>query len=148
VLISSIFLPVLQISGSSMEPVLNDGEIVVLFKTDKLKTGDICSFTWNNRILNKRVIACPGDTVDIDTEGNITVNGKLLDEPYVREKSLGQCDVEFPVTVGKGEYFFAGDRRESSIDSRSSVIGNVPTEQIIGKIVFRVWPIKSIGIVG
>lgn len=145
VLISSLFLPVMQISGNSMEPTLRDGEIIVLVKTERFRTGDLCSFSWNNRVLIKRIIAGPGDWVTIDPEGTVFVNQKALDEPYLSEKSLGECDITFPYQVPDHHYFALGDHRATSIDSRSTVIGSVDKEQIIGKVVFRVWPWERMG---
>ncbi len=147
VLIATLVLPVLQISGTSMEPTLNNGEIVVLIKTSKLQKGDLCGFSYSNKILIKRVIALPGDTVIIDGEGNVAVNGEVLAEPYITEKGLGECDIEFPYTVPENSYFLMGDQRKTSIDSRSSVIGCISNDQIIGKIILRVWPIKEISFI-
>jgi len=147
VLISSLFLPVLQIAGDSMTPTLNNDEIVVLVKTNHFDTGDLCSFSWNNKILIKRIIAGPGDWVEIDGDGTIYVNGEALEEPYVMDKSLGECDLKFPIQIGENEYFLVGDHRSTSVDSRSTVIGNVSTEQIIGKVVFRIWPFGRIGFI-
>lgn len=145
VLIASLFLPVMQISGDSMVPTLNNGEIVVLVKTAKFKTGELCSFSWNNRTLIKRIIAGPGDWVEIAEDGTVQVNGATLEEPYVSEKSLGECDISFPYQVPDNHYFALGDHRATSIDSRSTVIGSVEKEQIIGKVVLRVWPLRSAG---
>lgn len=147
VLISSLLLPVMQISGDSMVPTLRDEDIIVLVKTEKFETGDLCSFSWNNRTLIKRIIAGPGDWVEIDTEGNVYVNQKLLDEPYVTEKSLGECDIDFPYQVPDNHYFAMGDHRATSIDSRSTVIGSVDKEQIIGKVMYRVWPFDAMGFI-
>ena len=144
VLIATLILPVLQISGTSMEPTLNNGEIVILLKTQKLSKGDLCGFSYSNKILIKRVIALPGDTVYIESDGTVLVNGEVIDEPYVSDKALGECDIEFPYTVPENEYFLMGDHRATSIDSRSSVIGCVPKEQIVGKIFLKVWPLKEI----
>ncbi len=146
VLIATLVLPVLQISGTSMEPTLNNGEIVVLVKTSKLERGDLCGFSYSNKILIKRVIGLPGDAVSIDSEGTVFVNGEALDEPYVIEKSLGECDLEFPYIVPENEYFLLGDQRDSSIDSRSSVIGCIDKEQILGKLFFRIWPFSEISL--
>lgn len=145
VLIATLALPVLQIKGSSMEPTLNDEEIVVLLKTTKLKRGQLCCFSYQNKYLIKRVIGIPGDSISIHEDGTVYLNGSPLNEPYVIDKSLGECDVEFPVNVTDGHYFILGDHRSTSIDSRSSVVGLVDSEQIVGKIFFRVWPFKSIG---
>lgn len=144
VLITTLILPVLQIAGTSMEPTLNNGDIVVLLKTAKLEYGDLCGFSYSNKILIKRVIAMPGDTVVIDPSGKVWVNGVELDEPYVTEIGLGECDIEFPFTVPENTYFLMGDHRTTSIDSRSTVIGCIPTEQIVGKLFFRVWPLSDL----
>lgn len=145
VLISSLFLPVLQITGDSMVPTLNNDNIVVLMKTEKFKSGDICSFSWNNRTLLKRVIGVPGDWIEIDKDGTVYLNGEKLDEPYVTEKSLGECDLTFPYQVPENSLFLMGDHRETSIDSRSSVIGSVHYDQVIGKVIYRIWPLREIG---
>ena len=126
-----------------MEPTLNNGEIVVLVKTTKMDRGDLCGFSYNNKILIKRVIGLPGEVINIDAAGTVYVNGEALDEPYLTGKSLGECDIEFPFTVPENEYFLLGDHRESSIDSRSSVIGCVKLEQIVGKIFWKIWPLSE-----
>ena len=145
VLISTLLLPVLQITGSSMEPNLENGDIVMLVKTKSFETGDVCAFTWNNRTLVKRVIGIPGDWVEMDEEGNVYVNGEKLEEPYVTDKSLGECDITFPYQVPDHSLFVMGDHRETSIDSRNTVVGSVDHQQIIGKVIMRVWPFKEIG---
>ncbi len=142
-LVATLILPVLQISGTSMEPTLNNGEIVVLIKTSELKRGDLCGFAYSNKILIKRVIGLPGDTIFIDEDGTIYINGYALDEPYITEKAFGECDIEFPYTVPEEEYFLMGDQRATSIDSRSTVIGCIPKDQIIGKLIFKVWPLEE-----
>ena len=142
-LIATLLLPVLQIAGTSMEPSLIDGDIVILIKTDKLKTGDLCAFYYSNKILIKRIIGVPGDYLWINPDGTVYLNGTELEEPYIREKSLGECDVEFPLQVIEKSYFMMGDQRETSIDSRSSVIGNIAQDQIIGKIVCKIWPLSE-----
>lgn len=143
-LIATLVLPVLQIAGTSMEPTLHDGDLVLLVKTDKLKTGDLCAFYYSNKILIKRVIGTPGDYIWIENDGTVFLNGKELDEPYIMDKALGECDVEFPYQVPEGCYFLMGDHRETSIDSRSSAIGSVSTEQLIGKIICKIWPLSEI----
>ena len=145
VLIATLILPVLQIEGTSMEPTLHNGDIVLLAKTTRFERGELCGFTWNNKLLIKRVIGVPGDWIEIDTDGTIYLNGEKLDEPYVQELALGECDLEFPFQVPPEQYFVVGDLRESSIDSRNTLIGCVQKDQIVGKVFFRVWPFKSIG---
>ena len=144
VLIATLILPVLQIEGTSMEPTLFGGDVVLLMKTTRFDHGDLCGFTWNNKLLIKRVIAVPGDWVEIDTDGTVYLNGDKLVEPYVQQKAFGECDLEFPYQVPPGQYFVVGDMRESSIDSRNTLIGCIPKEQIVGKVFFRIWPFKSI----
>lgn len=146
-LIATLIMPVLQISGSSMNPTLHEGEIVLSLKTKKFDTGDIIAFYHGNKILVKRVIAKSGNWVNIDEDGKVYVNEKLLDEPYLKERNLGQIDIEFPYQVPEGSYFVLGDDRATSIDSRNSTIGCVNEEDIIGKVIFKVWPIKRIGLV-
>ena len=144
VLIATLVLPVLQIEGTSMEPALSNGDVVLLMKTTRFERGDLCGFTWNNKLLIKRVIGLPGDWIEIDTDGTIYLNGDKLEEPYVEHKALGECDLEFPFQVPQEQLFVIGDMRESSIDSRNTVIGCIPKDQIVGKVFFRVWPFKSI----
>ena len=141
VLLSTFLFPVIQVTGDSMEPTLTDGDVLVLLNTDNYKGGQLCCIAWQNKLLIKRVIALSGDQVDIDQSGNVTVNGQVLDEPYVTEKSLGECDIEFPYQVPEGKVFVMGDRRASSIDSRSSAIGCVGDDQIVGRVLFKVWPL-------
>ena len=140
VLIATLVLPVLQIEGTSMEPTLSNGDIVLLTKTTRFDHGDLCGFTWNNKLLIKRVIGLPGDWIEMDTDGNIYLNGEKLEEPYVQQKDFGECDLEFPFQVPQEQYFVVGDMRESSIDSRNTLIGCIPKDQIVGKVFFRVWP--------
>lgn len=144
VLVATLILPVLQIEGTSMEPSLLNGDIVLLAKTTRFNHGDLCGFTWNNKLLVKRVIGKPGDWIEIDTDGNVYRNGEQLEEPYVQMHALGECDLEFPFQVPQEQYFVMGDMRESSIDSRNTLIGCIPKDQIVGKVFFRVWPFKSI----
>ena len=140
-LIATLVFPVLQIAGNSMEPSLTEGDLVLLVKTDKLETGDLCAFYYSNKILIKRIIASPGDYLWIDPDGTVFLNGDELSEPYVSEKALGECDIEFPYQVPENSYFMMGDHRETSIDSRSSTIGCISEDQIIGKIWCRIWPL-------
>lgn len=142
-LIATLVLPVLQIAGTSMEPTLSDGDLVLLVKTDRLKQGDLCAFYYSNKVLIKRVIGLPGDYISIDGAGNIYVNSALLEEPYITEKALGECDIDFPYQVPENHYFLVGDQRATSIDSRSSVIGCVPKDQLIGKLLCRFWPLAD-----
>ena len=144
VLIATLILPVLQIEGTSMEPTLHNGDIVLLMKTTRFDHGDLCGFTWNNKLLIKRVVGVPGDWIEIDTDGTVYLNGEKLDEPYVQKKAFGECDLEFPYQVPQEQYFVIGDMRESSIDSRNTLIGCIPKDQIVGKVFFRVWPFKNI----
>ena len=144
-LVATLILPVLQVSGKSMEPSLDDDDIVVLYKTNKFKTGDICGFYWQNKLLLKRVIAGPLDVVEIDDEGNVKVNGKVIDEPYVNEKALGESNITYPFQVPEDKYFVLGDNRSVSIDSRNTIIGCVDKDQIAGKVMIRVWPLKKLG---
>lgn len=147
-LVATLILPVLQIAGTSMEPSLKDGDIVLLVKTDRMKTGDMCAFYYSNKILIKRVIATPGDYIWIENDGTVFLNGEPLDEPYLTEKALGECDVEFPYQVPENCYFVMGDHRETSIDSRSSAIGCVSKDQLIGKILCRFWPLPDFAWMG
>ena len=147
VLIATLFLPILQISGDSMAPTLEHDEIVVLLKTKEFDRGDLIGFYYQGKILLKRVIALPEDEVVIDGEGNVYVNEELLEEPYVTDKSLGDCDLEFPHSVPGTGYFVLGDRRSNSVDSRNSVVGAIKREDIIGRVCVRVWPLSRIGLI-
>ena len=145
ILVATLWMPVLQIYGSSMTPTLQEGQIVVSVKGSDFQQGDLVAFYIGNKLLVKRVIAGPADTINITADGTVSVNGQVLDEPYVEEKSLGECDLEFPYQIPDSRFFLMGDHRETSVDSRSSVVGCVAEEQIVGKIVFCVWPLPFFG---
>ena len=145
VLVATLFLPILQIYGTSMKPTLSEGEIVVSIKGSAFERGDIISFYYNNKILVKRVIAFEGEYVNINDDGTVLINNKAIEEPYITEKSFGECDLKLPYQVPAGKIFVLGDHRDTSVDSRSSVMGCVAEEQIVGKIVFRVWPFDRMG---
>ena len=145
-LVNYMLLPVMKINGSSMEPTLAEGNITIVLKTDHFERGDICCFYYDDRILCKRIIGMPGDSVDIDEYGNVSVNGQTLSEPYVSEKSLENCDIEFPFAVPENMYFVLGDNRPVSDDSRTSVIGCVRENRMIGKVIVCIWPFSDFGI--
>lgn len=147
VLVAALWLPVLEIFGSSMTPTLSEGQYVVAVKDNTPQTGDIVAFYYGNKVLVKRCIAGPGSWVDILEDGTVTVNGKALDEPYLTRKHFGICDLELPYQVPEGTYFLMGDERETSVDSRHSSVGCISVDQMVGKIVYRVWPIETFGIV-
>ena len=147
VLIAVLLLPVLQISGTSMTDSLQDEDIVVALNSSGYETGDIIAFYYNNNILVKRVIAAAGDWVDIDEAGNVYVNEELLEEPYVKEKALGDCNISLPYQVPEGRCFVMGDHRATSIDSRNTAVGCVSNDMVIGKILVRVWPVSELGMV-
>lgn len=147
VLVATLWMPVLQIFGSSMTPTLQEGEIVVSVKDSDMEPGDIVAFYYGNKVLIKRYIAGPGSWVDIQEDGTVVVDGNVLEEPYLEEKSFGICDLEFPYQVPDGTYFLMGDHRETSVDSRHSSVGCISADQIVGKIVYRVWPLSAFGIV-
>lgn len=146
ILVATLWLPVLQIYGNSMTPTLEAGNIVLSLKSDEFQPGDIIAFYYNNKILVKRVIASAGDWVDIDEEGNVFVNGEALDEPYLTEKAYGDCNIELPYQVPESRVFVMGDHRSVSVDSRNSQIGCIGEEQIVGKLVMRIWPLTDIEI--
>ena len=146
-LVTTLFLPILQISGDSMSPTLEHDEIVILIKTNTFQRGDLVGFYYQGKILLKRVIGLPEDEIAIDADGNVYINGELLDEPYVTDKGLGDCDLEFPYKVPGTGYFVLGDQRSNSVDSRNSVIGSISKDDIIGKVFLRVWPLAKIGFV-
>ena len=145
ILVATLWLPVLQIYGNSMTPTLQDGEIIFSVKTSEFEPGDIAAFYYNNKILVKRVIAGPSDWVNIDEDGTVYINEVRLDEPYLVEKALGECDISLPFQVPEGRWFVMGDHRSTSVDSRSTAVGCVSEEQMVGKIIFRVWPLNRLG---
>ena len=147
VLVATLWMPVLQIYGSSMQPTLKEGQIVVSLKNSEFKQGDLIAFYIGNKLLVKRVIAGPGDIVNISDDGTVRVNGQVLNEPYVSEKALGESDIEYPYQVPDARYFVMGDHRKTSVDSRNSVIGTIALEQIVGKIAFCVWPLSNFGVI-
>ena len=147
VLVATLWLPVLQIYGGSMTPTLVDGDIVVSMKSSDLEQGDVVAFYYNNKILVKRVIAGPGDWVDIKEDGTVFVNSKELNEPYIEEKAFGDCNIELPYQVPEARLFVMGDQRSISVDSRNTAVGCIAEEQIVGKMVFRAWPLDSIGVI-
>lgn len=145
VLIATMFLPVLQVVGTSMEPTMESGQIVLALKNKKFKQGEVVAFYFNNKILLKRVIGSPGDWIDIKEDGTVFVNNVELEEPYLSDKSLGQCEITFPYQVPDGKIFVLGDHRGTSVDSRSLAVGCIAEEFIVGKVEYRVWPLKEIG---
>ena len=147
ILIATLWMPVLQIYGASMTPTIDNNDIVISFKTKKLNTGDVVAFYHGNKLLVKRCIAGPAEWVDIDVEGNVSVNGQILEEPYISEKNIGTCDITLPYQVPEDKYFVMGDHRETSVDSRTTTIGCISEDEIVGKIVFRVWPLNKIGVI-
>lgn len=145
VLVATLLLPVLRIFGGSMSPTLQDGDIVVAVKGGEVESGDVVALYYNNKILVKRIIAQSGDWVNIDGEGNVYVNDKALEEPYLTEKAFGDADIELPYQVPDGLYFIMGDHRATSVDSRHQTVGCLDPEDIVGKIVLRVWPLSELG---
>lgn len=143
ILVATLWLPVLRITGESMSPTLEDGELVVSVKNSSFERGDMIAFYYNNKVLVKRVVAMAGEWVNIDPDGNVYINDVLFDEPYLVDKSVGQCDIEFPYQVPDGRIFVMGDHRSISVDSRSKAVGCVAQEQVVGKLVMRVWPLKQ-----
>ena len=145
ILVATLWMPVLRIYGTSMVPTLEDGQIVVSVKSSSFEPGDIVAFYHGNKLLIKRFIAGPADWVDIDADGNVSVNGTVLDEPYIAEKAYGETNITLPYQVPDNRYFLMGDNRDVSVDSRNTAVGCVSDEQIVGKVVFRIWPLSQFG---
>jgi signal peptidase I len=145
ILVATLWLPVLQIYGNSMTPTMHNGDIVFSLKSSDFKPGDVVAFYYNNKILVKRVIAGPADWVDITEDGSVYVNGEMLDEPYLADKALGDTNIELPYQVPDAKIFVMGDHRSISVDSRNSAVGCVAEEQIVGRLVFKIWPLDNLG---
>lgn len=145
VLVATLWMPVLRIYGASMSPTLENGNIVISVKENDFQPGDVIAFYYNNKILVKRVVAGPGDWVNIDDEGTVYINDKKLDEPYLTEQALGDCNIELPYQVPESRLFVMGDHRSVSVDSRNTSVGCVAEEQIVGKLVFCIWPFGDFG---
>lgn len=145
VLTAVLLLPILRIYGDSMAGTLDTGDVVVSVKSSDFRTGDVMAFYYNNNVLVKRVIAQGGDWVDIDQEGNVSVNGERLDEPYLSSKAYGETNIELPYQVPEGRVFVMGDNRDVSIDSRNTAVGCISSEQVVGKIIFKIWPLTGFG---
>lgn len=145
VLIATLWMPVLKITGSSMSPTLHKDELVVAIRTKQFKSGDVIAFYYDNKILIKRVIATSGQYVDIKEDGTVLVDGKALDEPYIQEKSKGECDIKLPYQVGDGKIFVMGDDRAISLDSRTTAVGTIEEEKVLGRVIFKVWPWAGFG---
>lgn len=145
VLIATLVMPILQITGTSMTPVVGQGEIAMVVRGANPQRGDIIAFYYNNKVLIKRVIGLPGEWINIDGSGNVYINGELLDEPYITDRALGDCSITLPYQVPDGRYFVLGDHRSTSRDSRSTLVGPVSEEQIMGRVTLRIWPLNRIG---
>lgn len=145
VLIATMVMPILQITGTSMTPVVGQGEITMVVRGSNPQRGDIIAFYYNNKVLIKRVIGLPGEWVNIDGSGNVYINGELLDELYITDRALGDCSITLPYQVPDGRYFVLGDHRSTSRDSRSTLVGPVSEEQIMGRVTLRIWPLNRIG---
>ncbi len=147
VLAATLLLPVMQIYGASMMPTLREGDVVVSIKTGRADPGELVAFYYGNKVLVKRCIGTSGDLIDMDEAGNVSVNGEPLEEPYLAERAFGECDIALPYQVPDGRFFVMGDQRETSIDSRNTLVGCIASEQMIGRIIFRIWPLNQLGTV-
>lgn len=145
VIIAVMICPVIQIVGESMTDTLQDGDIVVALNDSKYATGNVVAFYYNNNILIKRVIATAGSWIDIDQDGNVSVNGQVIDEPYVTDKAIGECNITLPYQVPDDRIFVMGDHRATSVDSRNTAVGCISSDLVVGKILFRIWPLSSLG---
>lgn len=145
ILVANLWLPILKVTGTSMSPTLQEGQVLMASKGHDFKTGDVIAFYYSNKILVKRVIAMPGDWVNISDDGTVYVNDIAIDEPYLKEKALGDCNIELPYQVPESKIFVMGDNRSVSLDSRNTAIGCVSEEQVVGKITFAIWPLSKIG---
>lgn len=145
ILVANLWLPILKVTGTSMSPTLQEGQVLMASKGHDFKTGDVIAFYYNNKILVKRVIAMPGDWVNISEDGTVYVNDIAIDEPYLNEKALGDCNIELPYQVPESKIFVMGDNRSVSLDSRNTAIGCVSEEQVVGRITFAIWPLSEIG---
>ena len=148
VLLSELVLPAVRVTGTSMEPTLYSDQIVLCNKLQTAKRGDIIALYYNKKLLLKRVIAVAGDTVDIDENGNVTLNGEALNEPYIQSAALGECDIEFPYQVKENRWFVMGDNRAVSVDSRVSAFGCVSDENILGVVRLRIYPFDQPHLLG
>lgn len=147
VLLAFLIFPVFRIYGSSMSPTVNEGEIVVSLKGSRFECGDVVVLSYNNKLLVKRMIAGPGQWFDMDQDGNVYVDGELIDEPYLTDKAYGDCNISLPYQIPDGRYFVMGDNRSTSQDSRNSIVGCIAEEQIVGKALFRLWPFSEFGLI-
>ncbi len=148
VIAAAALMPVYQMTGSSMSNTLSDSDIIVVMKKSTFRRGEVVAFENNGNLMIKRIIAMGGDTIDIDPSGNVTLNGSRLAEEYVSKRELGICDIKLPYTVPEGKLFVMGDNRKQSVDSRHSSIGCISPENVIGRVVLKVWPLNRLSWVG
>jgi signal peptidase I len=144
-----------EVDGSSMESTLqnNDNLIVdkITYRFKDPQRFDIIVFPvqyQSNTYFIKRIIGLPGETVSIDEDGNIYIDGEILQESYGREVISPDMvgNVTYPVTLGDDEYFVMGDNRNNSTDSRMQVVGNIKRSDIIGRAWLRIWPLNKFGV--